>query len=119
VSRASLAALVLDWDMVLQRYDHERRGAPVDPAELPLASRTIDALWRWYTRYSERAHAHGEHASALDRDVDWRLLEEEGLGLWRSVRDELGPSWTVAYHSSRMHETFATPAEYARAAAPE
>lgn len=81
------------------------------PEELPLSTDTTEALWSWYRTYSDLAHW-SDHGG-LD-DLDWRLLEEEGLRLWIAVRAELEPSCHVSYSSVLFDETFAHPDEYAR-----
>lgn len=106
--------LTLDWDMVLHRYDPGQAfsGSVVEPEELPLSPSTVEALRRWYRSFSDlylRDGPRGEHD-----DVDWRLIEEEGVRLWRVLLGELGPGVRVYYYSELFHETFATPEEYER-----
>jgi hypothetical protein len=44
-------------------------------------------------------------------------LEQEGLILWKRVRDELGASYQVYFHSAILHHTFSAPEDYQRALA--
>ncbi|MBX3469620.1 MAG: hypothetical protein KF878_22340 [Planctomycetes bacterium] len=110
--------LVLDWDMVMQRYDRELPGPVVVPEELSLSADTVAALWSWYGAYSDLAHWSSDRGDDL-HDLDWRLIEEEGLRQWSQVRAELGPSYHVYYSSLLFDETFAHPDEYERIAGDE
>lgn len=111
--------LILDWDMVMQRLgDEGQPGSSIDPETLPLSRKTCDALWTRYRRWSTLfLNSDDEGVTPLDRKVDWRLLEKEGLALWSKVRVELGSSYRVFYFSEILHQTFGTLEEYDRAVA--
>lgn len=109
--------LSLDWDMVLQRYEQDVPGPAIDPADLPLSSDTVAALWRWYRAHAEQAFDDVSVQSALDQALDRRLVEQEGLRLWRVVQEELGPSCRVAFMSERFCGTFTTAEAYELAVA--
>jgi hypothetical protein len=109
--------LILDWDMVMEHYVPGMPCGPsLEPESLPLSGSTVGALWTWHKRWSTLFLIPDDQGTdLLDREVDWRLLEREGLELWSWVRKELGPSYQVFFHSAIDSLTFATPEEYARA----
>ena len=101
--------------MVLQSVSPEGYGPAVDPESLPLSAKTVKALWAWYGRWGTLfLHDDDAMQTPLDKEVDWRLLEEEGVSLWRRVRDELAGRFDVLYYSEIRHSNFNSPEDYNR-----
>lgn len=113
--------LVLDWDMVMQRFAPDQPCGPaIDPEILSLSKEAIRLLWdrhkRWNALFAELSHA--DAASRVDHELDMRLIEREGLAVWKRIREELGRSCEVFYYSEILHTTFASPQEYEKAIDP-
>jgi hypothetical protein len=76
----------------------KRRGLPLDA--LPLSDTTKDALKGWAARYDElNDPAATTWLDPIDEDAIDQDFEREGRRLWRTVQEELGPTWKVRYLS--------------------
>lgn len=104
--------LMPDWNSVLFWWDAEGQDA-IDESPLPLSEGLKQSLLHYYRCFSDLFLQGGadECASQIDR----RLLDDEGYGLWLKLRYELSGKFLVWFYSFEFDEKFGQPAEWAEA----
>lgn len=103
--------LMADYNgYMLWRHDPPDIG-PIHPEKLPLKPETIQRLHVWAERYNDSLNwddpAHTEPWSPEETQE----FEEEGVRLWRLVREELSPDFEVGYYSMVLERHLKNPDE--------
>src|SRR6185295_5512560 len=81
--------------------DHEPNN--IDPATLPLKTGTIARLEKWAETFDAILNQDDPSSSGFSSATEAEAFEQEGIGLWKQLREELAPSYTVVYHSLKRH----------------
>jgi hypothetical protein len=93
------------WDL-----DPESIG-PINPADLPLKMETLLALRKWSEKYQAQLNIADPARSETFNARELKEFEEEGLGLWRLLREELQPEYEIEYFSESKQRSIKTPEE--------
>jgi hypothetical protein len=98
---------------------HVGEPGNLDPATLPLQPPTVERLLAWAAAFDASLDWANPPAttfgSATEERAFWAAFEVEGIALWHRLRAELGPAYTVVYHSGRLGRVVADPAELEQA----
>jgi hypothetical protein len=81
----------------------------IDPATLPLSARTVSELERWARAFDERLDFDDPATQRALPPEAVRAFEQEGLRLWRRLREELSPGYEVSYRSETWGRLFTDP----------
>lgn len=71
----------------------------INPESLLLSSGLIARLQKWSDRYDAQLNIDDPSQSVPLSGQVLKEFEQEGLALWKLLRDELGDTYTVSYFS--------------------
>jgi hypothetical protein len=81
----------------------------VDPSTLPLSDTTVAALNRWAQRFDERLNLEDPPHSREPSAAEVEAFEQEGIRLWKQLRQELASGYEVSYRSEKRGTLFTDP----------
>jgi hypothetical protein len=84
---------------------------PIDPASLPLKPETILMLQKWSDKYNNQLNIRDFKNSNWFTPEERLEFDNEGVGLWLRVREELYPEYKVEYFSEVMQRHLKDPGE--------
>lgn len=85
----------------------------IEPAELPLSAETIERLLRWSQTFDAILNWDDPASSGFESEQSAAAFEQEGIGLWLQLRQELAPDYEVHYFSDKLHKLLTNPNELA------
>ena len=81
----------------------------IDPATLPLWPETVAHLERWAETFDSHLNPDDPSSSGFSDVTEAEAFEQEGIKLWKQLREELSPSYTIVYHSLKRRRIFTHP----------
>lgn len=81
----------------------------IDPNRLPLSPATIARLEVWADTFDATLNRDDPMASSFPSPEASQAFDDEGLALWRQLRDELAPEYKVSYYSLKQRRLFDDP----------
>lgn len=84
-------------------YDESGEFDNPDPAKLPLSVETVARLKRWSQSYDASLNRKDPASSGFANQEEDEAFEQEGISLWRKLREELGHEYDVEYFSERLN----------------
>jgi hypothetical protein len=89
-------------------------GSPgnIDPSTLPLSAETVSELERWAQAFDKRMDLEDptRELRISPREVD--AFEQEGVRLWKKLREELPSGYEVSYRSMKLGRLFTDPSQF-------
>ena len=82
----------------------------IDPETLPLSQQTINRLEKWAEMYDAKLDE-GEPALSRFSSNNEESFEEEGINLWKQLKQELASNYEVVYFSEKLRKVIANPSE--------
>lgn len=74
----------------------------IDPSTLPLNHETISELDRWADTFDSWINLEAPSSQDIPSDRQVEAFEQEGIKLWKQLREELSPNYMVIYHSYKL-----------------
>ncbi len=96
----------------LWRYgDTSEDVGNIDPANLPLCTETRVRLETWAELYTATLNWDDPPSSGFPSAEAEEAFEQEGVSLWKQLRHELAPNYTVVYFSQKLRRLLNDPRE--------
>ncbi len=91
--------------------DNDKVGN-IDPTILPLSQETIKRLDKWAQEYEVNFNwdAPNDSEGFVSTLVE-EAFEQEGINLWKQLREELAPNYEVLYFSESLRKIVSEPSE--------
>lgn len=82
-----------------------------EPADLPLSAETTARLQKWAAEFDAGLNWDDPGSTPKPTEEEAIAFEQEGLGLWQRLREEVGSDYVVTYHSTLLGRELHDPAE--------
>ena len=83
----------------------------IDPATLSLRPETVAHLERWAETFDSHLNQGDPSSSGFSDATESEAFEQEGIKIWKQLREELRPNYIVVYHSLKRRRVFTHPDE--------
>lgn len=83
----------------------------IDPETLPLSQQTINRLEKWAEMYDAKLNEDEPTLSSFSSNEEQASFEEEGINLWKQLKQELESNYEVVYFSEKLRRIIANPSE--------
>ncbi|MGB3642813.1 MAG: hypothetical protein WBA39_35305 [Rivularia sp. (in: cyanobacteria)] len=84
----------------------------IDPETLPLSQETINRLEKWADMYDAKLNEDEPGLSSFSTNEEQDNFEEEGISLWKQLKQELASTYEVVYFSEKLRKIIANPSEF-------
>jgi hypothetical protein len=81
----------------------------IEPQSLPLKPETIARLEKWAETFDSWMDFDDPTAEKEPSDEEVDAFEQEGLSLWKQLKQELGPGYEVVYNSKKRGKVLTNP----------
>lgn len=79
----------------------------IDPETLPLSQQTINRLKKWAEMYDAKLNEDEPTLSSFSSNEEQENFEEEGVYLWKQLKQELAHKYEVVYFSDKQGKIIA------------
>jgi len=103
--------LMVDYQCWPLWWSGDHNPGNIDPATLPLRAETVQQLEAWSAIFDATLNRDDPASSAFPSEAALNNFEQHGLELWKQLRAELEPTYTVAYYSLQRRQLLTDPDE--------
>lgn len=85
-----------------------------DAKRLPLSHVTLEGLQKWQEAYDSQLNSQNFEESQFFSEQELKIFDQQGIALWKQVRQELSPEYEIWYFSQYWQQTFTDPSQVPR-----
>ncbi|MEC4891582.1 MAG: hypothetical protein SAL07_06945 [Oscillatoria sp. PMC 1051.18] len=102
--------LMADYGCEPLWWADEDKVGNIQPETLPLTDETIKRLQKWAIAYSETLNwSDPANSPGFGSEEARKAFAQEGISLWKQLRQELAPDYEVIYFSEQLGELCFSP----------
>ncbi|MBF2013898.1 MAG: hypothetical protein IGS23_01535 [Rivularia sp. T60_A2020_040] len=101
--------LMADYGCYPLWWVNSEKIGDIDPETLPLSQQTINRLEKWAEMYDAKLDENEPALSIFSSNEEQQIFEEEGINLWKQLKQELATNYEVVYFSEKLGKTLANP----------